>query len=488
MRGYSLRWRLLGPMVVLFGLGVAVSLLAYRSEVSRLGGDLWNGTLQEQAQEFLSGVTARADGTTQVDLPPAWQNAYSDPHSDFSYTLFNAAGRPVALSPNLSAPLPFSPVAVGQVFSPIHVIGVGRDQRDVIAAHAPDGGILVIARRDRGREKLVDSLFQEGSEQLLLLVPFAALALVLMWTITWWSLRPVNRASREAADVGPANPTGRISERGLPQEIRPLVAAVNGALDRLAEAYATERRITADAAHALRTPLAVLSLRLQRARHRGTIDWPAVEDELAEITAIVAQLLDLARKESQPRQGDIATLPVVNLSRVVREAAATIVPLMERHGRELEIDLPETVAVRGHADDLRDLVRNLLENALWHGLGTVRVGIRRADSGCAGVMVDVIDEGEGVPAGMEDEAFGRFRKLHADSPGAGLGLAIVRQVARRHGGDARFVPGAGHVVVSLPDAATDSTVGFRSSAAGGGDPVHGTAPLDDPDVSAARPS
>ena len=53
MRGYSLRWRLLGPMVVLFGLGVAVSLLAYRGEVSRLGGDLWNGTLQEQAQEFV---------------------------------------------------------------------------------------------------------------------------------------------------------------------------------------------------------------------------------------------------------------------------------------------------------------------------------------------------------------------------------------------------------------------------------------------------
>lgn len=482
MRGYSLRWRLLGPMVVLFGLGVAVSLLAYRGEVSRLGGDLWNGTLQEQAQEFVSGLNSRTDGSTQIDLPPSWRSAYSDPRGDFSYTLFDAAGRPVARSSNLNGPLPFSPVAIGQAFSPIHIIGVGRDRLAIVATRTPDGGVVVVARRDVGREKLVDSLFQEGYEQLLLLVPFCALALVLMWAITWWSLRPVTRASREAADVGPANPTGRISERGLPREVRPLVAAVNGALDRLAEAYAAERRITADAAHALRTPLAVLSLRLQRARHRGTVDWPAVENELAEITAMVAQLLDLARKESQPRQGDIATLPVVNLSRVVREAAAKIVPLVERHGRELEIDVPETVAVRGRADDLRDLVRNLLENALWHGRGTIRVGLRPADSGRADVMIDVIDEGEGVPAGMEEEAFGRFHKLHADSPGAGLGLAIVRQVARSHGGDARFVPGAGHVVVSLPDAAAEPTVGFRSSAAGGAD----AAPLDDSDVSAAQ--
>jgi len=292
--------------------------------------------------------------------------------------------------------------------------------------------------------------------------PFAAVALVLMWGITWWSLRPVTRASREAAGVGPANPTVRISAGGLPREIRPLVTAVNGALDRLAEAYAAERRITADAAHALRTPLAVLSLRLQRARHRGTIDWPAVESELAQVTAMVSQLLDLARKEAQPRRDDIATLPIVNLSRLVREAAAGVVPLMERHGRALEIDAPEAVAVHGRADDLRDLVRNLLENALWHGRGAVRIGVRRDGSNHGRVMIDVVDEGDGVPRGMEEEAFARFHKIHADSPGSGLGLAIVRHVARSHGGDARFVPGAGHVVVTLPVAA-DAAIANGSS-------------------------
>lgn len=455
MRGYSLRRRLLAAMVLLFGLGVAASLVAYRSEVGWLSGNLRKDTLQEQAREFLYGLHMRADGTAQIDLPATWQKAYSDPRSDFVYTLFDAAGRPLARSPNLTAPLPLIPVAKDKSFAPIVLAGVGPDRRAVIAARTPEGGVLVVAQRNIGREKLVDSLFQEASEQLLVLVPFAGVALALMWGITWWSLRPVTRASHEAAAVGPTNPGGRISEHGLPREVRPLVAAANGALNRLAEAYAGERRITADAAHALRTPLAVLSLRLQRARHRGTIDWPAVENELAQITAMVAQLLDLARKEAQPHQDDIALLPAVNLSRLVREAAAGIVPFMERQDRELEIDVPETVAVRGRADDLRDLVRNLLENALWHGRGIVRVGVRRDDSGHGNVMIDVIDEGDGVPAGMEEAAFRRFHKIRADSPGAGLGLAIVRHVARSHGGDARFVPGAGHVVVSLPAANTE---------------------------------
>lgn len=461
MRGYSLRWRLLTAMLLLFAFGVVASLVAYRSEVSRLGGSLWNDTLQEQARELLSGLQIRADGTPQIDLTPAWHTAYGDPQADFTYTLYDAAGQPLARSPNLKAPLPLLPIASGKTYAPIILAGVGPDRRAVIAARAPAGGVLVVARRDVGREKLVDSLFQEGSEQLLVLVPFAVLALILMWVITWWSLRPITRASREAADVGPANPTVRISPRGLPREVRPLVAAVNGALDRLSDAYAAERRITADAAHALRTPLAVLSLRLQRARHRGTIDWGVVESELAQITAIVAQLLDLARKEAQPRQGGADPLSTVNLSRLVREAAAGVVPLIERQGRDLEIDAPEAIAVRGNADDLRDMVRNLLENALVHGRGKVRVGVHRDGSRRGGAAIDVIDEGDGVPAGMEEVAFGRFRKLHSDSPGAGLGLAIVRHVARSHGGDARLVPGAGHVAVWLPGALRETVDSYR---------------------------
>jgi two-component system sensor histidine kinase QseC len=171
---------------------------------------------------------------------------------------------------------------------------------------------------------------------------------------------------------------------------------------------------------------------------------------------LVDQLLDLARKEALARERHTEDLPVINLSRVVREAAATALPLMEAAGRELDIDVPDSVAVRGNSDDLRDMVRNLLENAVLHGSGKVsaRIAVPEKDSDV--VTIEVADEGAGVPPGQEEAVFQRFRRLNVDTPGSGLGLAIVRHVARSHGGDARFLPGIGRVVVHLPGMAAAS--------------------------------
>jgi two-component system sensor histidine kinase QseC len=129
-----------------------------------------------------------------------------------------------------------------------------------------------------------------------------------------------------------------------------------------------------------------------------------------------------------------------------------VVPLMEAQGRRLVVDVPDVVQLRGGADDLRDMIRNLLDNALIHGQGTVIARIRPAPEASGEVNIEVMDEGAGVPPGQEELIFERFRKLNAESPGSGLGLAIVRQVARAHGGDARFVAGRGHVVLTLPGA------------------------------------
>jgi signal transduction histidine kinase len=134
----------------------------------------------------------------------------------------------------------------------------------------------------------------------------------------------------------------------------------------------------------------------------------------------------------------------------VREAAATVVPLMEAQARRLEVEVPDSVRMRGHADDLRDMVRNLLDNALVHGRGTVSARIEAAPGADGFVDIEVRDEGPGVPPGQEESIFERFHRLNAETPGSGLGLAIVRQVARSHGGDARFVPGSGRIIVRLP--------------------------------------
>lgn len=292
------------------------------------------------------------------------------------------------------------------------------------------------------------NLLREPYQDLLVIVPLSLGAIALIWLVSAWSLRHVASASREAAQIGPGNLSARISTRRLPEEIRPLVDAVNGVLDRVADAYATERRFVADAAHGLRTPLAVLTLRLQRAKLDGVLDWPTVERDLEQVNRLVGQLLELARQE----HAAASAVGEANLSRIAREAAAAIIPLAEQQGRAVEVTLPAALPVRGRADDLRMLIGALLENALLHGRGTIGLaGSTLGRTEHRQVVITVSDEGEGVEAGLREELFKRFRKGNAGSPGHGLGLAIAREVARSHGGSVGFLDGRGcRVRLALP--------------------------------------
>ncbi len=293
----------------------------------------------------------------------------------------------------------------------------------------------------------------EPWQDLAILLPFSVLVVVLVSLVTVWNLRSLTKASAEAARVGPQNPHARIAATGLPSEVGPLVDAVNGALERMGVAYENERRFTADAAHELRTPLAALKLRLQRARIDGRLEWNEIGQDLGQIERLVSQLLELARKEATRSDQAARADAIVNLARVARAAAATLLPLVEVAGRRLDVDLDEDLTVGGDGGDLQDLLRNLLENALVHGRGPIRLSGQRS-SGRAGtpiVRIVVADDGDGVPPDSQDAMFERFRKGRASSSGSGLGLAIVRAVARAHGARVAFGDGPGcRVILEVP--------------------------------------
>ena len=443
---HSLRRRLTLAMLFVFALGLLASGAVFLSETRETARSVYSRTLRQQARDLLDGLAVTGEGAT-LRVPAAWADAYAWPGSAFAYTLFDPAGRPLALSPGLEAPLPRLDIPQGGSFSALDV--VGPERQALLSAATPQGLVLTIGRIDPELEALAETLMEENGEPFAVLASSVAAALVLVWFVAGWSLRPLGRAAREAAAIVPGAPTAHLSPAGLPAEIQPLVGAVNGALDRLAGAYEAERRFTADAAHELRTPLAVLSVRLQRAEIDGRADWAAIRRDLSELTRLVNQLLDLARKEAASRAEGPRTLAPVDLGRTVREAAAAVLPVAETAGRAIEVDAPpHAVPVRGRADDLRDAVRNLLDNALAHGGGAVTV---RLTAGAEAVL-EVADEGPGVPAHLREEVFDRFRKGRAASPGAGLGLAIVRHVVRAHGGDARFLPvdGGCRIEVRLP--------------------------------------
>lgn len=291
---------------------------------------------------------------------------------------------------------------------------------------------------------------EDPYQDVLVLLVFTAAAIAIIILVSVWTLRHLAGAARDAARVGPRNPEARIAAARLPREIRPLVLAVNEALDRMARAYDAERRFVADAAHELRTPLTVLSLRVQQARLSGAPNWGQIEQDLAQMGRVVSQLLDLARKEVADT-ADTACLEGVDAGRLAREAAALILPLADAAGRAVELDLPERLPVRGRVGDLRDMLRNLLENALAHGQGTIRVTGRllRSDGGPGRVAITVADQGTALARIDRERLFDRFRKADAASSGSGLGLAIVREVARAHGGTAGFAPGPETVVEIL---------------------------------------
>ena len=294
---------------------------------------------------------------------------------------------------------------------------------------------------------------EEPIQDAAVLAGFCLPALILVWAVSSWSLRPLARISEEARHVGPVNPAARLSTGRLPTEIVPLVEAVNGALDRMAAAFEAERRFTENAAHELRTPLAVLGLRLQRSRQSGAgneaLDWAAIEGDLTQINRLVSQMLDLARKENDGRTRDTTARPIVNLSRIAREACAAILPIVEGQGRSLSVTIPDTMNLRGNADDLRDAVRNLLDNAIIHGSGGV--GLRAQVNGSQKrIEICVSDEGAGFDVAKIEAVFERFHKGCA-SQGMGLGLAIVREVARNHGGDVvAFAGPPGRIELHVP--------------------------------------
>ena len=262
----------------------------------------------------------------------------------------------------------------------------------------------------------------------------------LMAAVLWWlierSLRPLARVARQVReqDAGALAP---LPASDLPDEVSPLVTALNALLDRVALAWAGQRAFVADAAHELRSPLTALKLQAQVLRRT-----PDEAGRLAALDALVAgvdragrlveQLLTLARSEPGAPAAPLVPVALAALLRqVLAESAA---PLAAARGSRVELDADDTLQVTGDPAELAVLVRNLVDNALRYtptgGLVTLT-----ATAGKTGPLLTVDDNGPGVDPTERDRVFERFVRggAAADATGSGLGLAIVRGIARRHG-------------------------------------------------------
>ena len=274
----------------------------------------------------------------------------------------------------------------------------------------------------------------------LLLLALAAIA----WRVVGAALRPVEALRSSAERISDAEQDARLPVPPSSDEVHALAVTLNSMLDRLADARARQRAFVADAAHELRSPLASMRTQLDVSRR---LEGPTrvTDDLLADVqrlSVLVEDLLLLARLDAAGSGADpvpaTAVAPLV--AEVSRRYATARVPVTASGTGPGRAD----VAVR--ADDLRRALVNLLDNAVRHARTAVQVGLR-ADGPL--VVVEVSDDGTGIPAADRDRVFERFTRLDdardRDAGGSGLGLAIVRQIAQRSGGDIHLdeAPGGG---------------------------------------------
>ena len=238
------------------------------------------------------------------------------------------------------------------------------------------------------------------------------------------SLLGVEQVARDAEQIDIGQSDVRLSYDRVPAELIPLVRAFNQALDRLDSGIARQRRFLADAAHELRTPIAILQTRLE-----SLPDSPEkrqLQRDSARLGGMANELLDLHRLALSPD-----SFETVDLVDIAEHVTADLAPLAIDAGCDIEFVAPETpIHIKGDASALSRAIANLVLNAMSHGGPSVSIRVEVNPDG----RVCVSDNGPGVDPDHREEIFWPFHRLSQSPNGAGLGLSLVYDIIKRHGG------------------------------------------------------
>lgn len=395
----------------------------------RAANDAYDNGLLDPAIAIANYVRENED-EVEISLPPAAIEALRiDTIDRIFYRVTGPSNELIA--GNASIPWPqLAMDATGQ--SIYSAVLDGQDIR-VAAISIPrrNGNVLVqVAETTLKRDRLVQDILV-GALTPAVLVAFTAA--VLFWFGIRRSLSPLDQLRNEIERRTPGD-LGPVPDSGAPLEVKPLVVAINQLLARLAQALEAQQRFIANAAHQLRTPLAGLRTHVALLkRESGKEDISALMDmisgETERASHLANQLLTLARAEPG------SSLPIardrINLRELVSQSAQSWVPRSVLRDIDLGFDLHDAPML-GDAHLLREMLANLLDNALIHTPGGGKVTVRTRTE-APDVVMEVEDDGPGIPLTERERVFERFYRLPGTIiEGGGLGLAIVREIADRH--------------------------------------------------------
>jgi len=296
---------------------------------------------------------------------------------------------------------------------------------------------ILVAEAHDVRNRLVRNIALHLASPLVLGLP---VLIFLLWFSISRGLDPLGVLKREIESRKPENLTP-LDARSAPGEVRPMVLALNQLLRRMADTLENERRFTSNAAHELRTPLAAIQAHLHAARSaEGEAERLRSMNQLQRGVErgirLVGQLLTLARLDPDHAMPDVQP---ISLGEVAQAVCAELAPLALQRDQTLELQVePDLPLLPGNADMLSMLLGNLVDNAIRYTPpgGHINIGVRRGESG---MLMEVVDDGPGIPAAERERVLDRFYRLAGQAqPGTGLGLAICRRIAELHN-NARIV-------------------------------------------------
>lgn len=262
------------------------------------------------------------------------------------------------------------------------------------------------------------------------LIVIAVLGFLAMLIALPFFSRAIRPITADAGELHPQDSERRLDERKAPRELLPLVRAFNAALDRLASELGRRKRFVADVAHELRTPLAVVSLRVEALKDKEAKE--ELRSGVGRLTHLVGQMLDLERLSLAGRQRE-----PVDLATIARDVVADLAPMAVEAGFDLSLEAPPVpVVTTGDPHAIERAITNLVCNSIGHGggRGTIHVTVG------ADLTIDVMDEGPGVSMSLRSRLFEPFCRESSNPAGCGLGLHLTREIMRAHGGDVRLLP------------------------------------------------
>lgn len=438
LRG-QLLWRLLPPVLLV----VFVSaFFAYRLGLT-IATEAYDTALFDSARSLAQQIQLGSDREPTLTLPRAAQEILvSDPYDRIFYRVIAADGSDVAGNARIPAPS----VSASEE-SPVSFYDAQIDGERVrvgaytlfTASGAPGATVLfaeTLVKRNRLSNRLLFTL-------VLPLLIVTGLVAALVWYGVRLGLAPLNQLASALAQRGWGD-LRSVGHSRVPDEVRPLIDALDGLMERLEAAHNAQQRFISEAAHQLRTPLAGLTAQIERVLLAADLESikPALvqlQSSSRRVNRLVNQLLTLAKAEpgSDPKH-DLVRL---DISKLVQETCRDWVP--EALAKNIDLGFSgETgpVMTIGHEVLLAELLNNLIDNALRYAAlpgGSITVRLISEPH----IEISVEDDGPGIPQAERTRIFERFHRLPGSpAGGCGLGLAIVREIALLHGAEVSVEP------------------------------------------------